>query len=289
MNRRLAFRLAAAPVLGALLLLLSAFGPGRPGPAAAAAPATAPSTGAPASARTYGPSAPLGNGLARAYVIMGADGSTPVEYGVAVDEAALDGLPEDPVVLHLRLPADAPPPYTFAMVDWNPHGHEPPGVYDVPHFDFHFYTTPESDVEAINPDAADYTAEANFLPTDEYVPPFYSVLAGPDQTPADVAVPAMGVHWVDGRSPELQKMFGHPDQYKPFTKTLIYGSWNGRFTFLEPMITRAFLLTHPDGSWPVPQPKHYQEPGWFPASYRIRYDPGAHEYTIALTELSWRD
>ncbi|MGW8265764.1 MAG: hypothetical protein ACWGSQ_05305, partial [Longimicrobiales bacterium] len=106
---------------------------------------------------------------------------------------------------------------------------------------------------------------------------------------ADVAVPQMGVHWVDVRSPELQAMFGNPGGYVPFDATFIYGSWDGRFTFLEPMVTRAFLLTHPDQLRPVSHPAAYPEPGWYPAAYRISYDAQARESRIALTQLAWHN
>ena len=46
-------------------------------------------------------------------------------------------------VITLDPPPLAPEPYRFMMLDWNPQGHQPPGVYTVPHFDFHFYMVPD--------------------------------------------------------------------------------------------------------------------------------------------------
>lgn len=245
----------------------------------------------PGAHRQYGTPVKLGEGRVRAYVVLSAlAGQAPVEVGIAMDVRALEGLsPTDPAILTVPLPRHAPAPYSFAMVDWNPGGHEPPGVYDAPHFDFHFYTVPESEIAAIQPGNPDFAAEANNLPTGDHVPPFYTVLAPPGLEPADVAVPQMGVHWVDVRSPELQGMFGNPGGYEPFDATFIYGSWNGRFIFLEPMITREFLLTHPDEVRGISQPAEYPEPGWYPGAYRISYDSQARQYRIALTQLAWRD
>jgi hypothetical protein len=175
------------------------------------------------------------------------------------------------------------------MFDWNSHGHEPEGVYNLPHFDFHFYTTSEAEVDGIVPSDPDFAADADHLPEGDFVPPFYSVLAPPGASPSAVAVPQMGVHWIDVRSPELQAAFGNPDGFETFTKTFIYGSWDGRVTFLEPMITRAYLLTHPNEVVPIPQPARYPQAGWYPSSYRISYDEQAREYRIALTDLSWHD
>lgn len=245
----------------------------------------------PGAHRQYGTPLKLGRGMARAYVVLDAfSGQTPLEFGVALDARALEGLSGEPeAMLRLPLPEKSPAPYRFVMVDWNPHGHEPPGVYDVPHLDFHFYTVPEGAVDAIVPTNPDFASEADDLPTGDYVPAYYTVLAPPGLTPADVAVPQMGVHWVDTRAPELQGMFGHPEDYRPFDATFIYGSWDGRFTFLEPMVTLDLLRSHPDQTRPVSQPAMYPGPGWFPSAYRITYDARAHEYRVALTQLEWYD
>jgi len=106
----------------------------------------------------------------------------------------------------------------------------------------------------------------------------------------------MGLHWVDLRSAELQKLLGKPDGYKPFTATFIYGSWDGRFHFWEPMITRAHILSKKDASdpalrdqvIPISMPAKYQTPGYYPAAYRVAWDSTAREYRIALTELALR-
>jgi hypothetical protein len=283
-------RHAAGPLVLALGLL-AACGTDSVPPLAPDALADRAGFDIPGAHRQYGTPVKLGDGKIRAYVVLSAwSGQAPLEVGIAMDARSLEGLSStEPAVLTVPLPQQSPAPYTFAMVDWNPGGHEPPGIYDAPHFDFHFYTVPEEEVAAILPGDPDFAAEANDLPTGDHIPPFYTVLAPPGLMPADVAVPQMGVHWVDVRSPELQGMLGNPGDYQPFDVTFIYGSWNGRFTFLEPMITREFLLTQPDEVRAVSQPGAYPEPGWYPAAYRISYDAQAREYRIALTQLAWYD
>jgi hypothetical protein len=243
------------------------------------------------SVRVEGPAIRIGNGQARTYVLFDpADDRTPREIGVAIDAAGLEGLPTSGMSMNrLRLPANAPAPYTFVMFDWNAMGHEPAGIYDQPHFDFHFYLTPEADVDRIIPTSATFAQEANSLPTGDFLPPMFAALAPPGMEPAAVAVPQMGLHWSDVRSPELQAMLGKPEAYEPFAKTFIYGSWNGEFTFLEPMITRAHLLTQPDEIIPVPQPAKYGVAGWYPTAYRVTFDRPANEYRVALTGLTWRE
>jgi hypothetical protein len=234
--------------------------------------------------RQYGAPQHIGDGLARTYVVLDAKaGNAPIELGIALDARAVDGLPADVDELSvlLALPEHAPAPYQFAELDWNPHGHPPAGVYTVPHFDFHFYMTGLADRNAILPSDPQFAAKANNLPTGAYVPPFYAVPG----VPAEQAVPFMGVHWFDVRSPELQAMLGNPAAYQPFTKTFIYGSWDGRFTFVEPMVARAYLLTHPDVVIPISVPQRYAQPGFYPTAYRVTYDAQTRQYLVALAEL----
>jgi hypothetical protein len=158
----------------------------------------------------------------------------------------------------------------------------------VPHFDSHFYTVSLAERNAIVPSNPNLAAEANNLPTGAFVPPFYAVIAGPGQTPAAIAVPQMGVHWNDVRSPERQALLGNPAGFQPFAKTFIYGSWNGRLTFYEPMVTLEYLLSDPEVATSIPVSASYPEAGYFPTSYKVTYDAQAKEYRVALTGLAKR-
>jgi hypothetical protein len=258
--------------------------------------------------RRYGTTVNLGNATARAYVNVDEKSGASLEIGVALDEEALEGLPSSgsghhgagamPHTYILELPTEYATPFKFVELNWNPSGHEPRGVYEgVPHFDFHFYTMTQAEREAIVPSDPQFEAKANNVPASEYVPPFNAALAPPGLPPAAVAVPKMGVHWVDVRSPELQALLGKPEAYKPFTATFIHGSWDGRVTFWEPMITRAHILAKKtaidpavrDQIIPIPTPARYQIPGYYPSAYRITWDAEAKEYRIALTQLAWRE
>lgn len=240
--------------------------------------------------RQYGTPITIGGGKVRTYVVLdGQQRQTPLEVGVAIDERVLSTLPSDMRMLHLPMPAQGPAPYDFVMFDWNPNGHEPNTVYTLPHFDFHFYAVPEADVASIVPGPT-FATDASALPTD--VPPYY-IVPGP---PPQQAVPNMGVHWLDVRSPELQKLpaINHPERWKEFTTTFIYGSWKGKFTFLEPMITAAYLRTKPDTVISIPTPNNaasaaaFGEAGWYPTAYRVVHDASAKEYRVGLMSLAWR-
>jgi Domain of unknown function (DUF5602) len=232
---------------------------------------------------SFGPAVALGDGSMRTYVQT--VGDVPIEVGVALTAAALEGLPGPhspggirmPDGHHmyefvLEMPEGNPTPYRHALIDWNPAGHEPAGVYNVPHFDFHFYTITDAARRAIDPADPAFAEKAARFPDASYLPAGYTAIPG--------AVPFMGAHWVDPTSPELNG--------QPFTQTFIFGSWDGAMIFAEPMITKAFLETRPDFSRAIPVPERHAQPGYYPASYSIRWDATTGEYRIALGGFSQR-
>ena len=249
--------------------------------------------------RFNGDAQKVGNGVARAYIIVD-DKNTPVEVGVALSEGVMDNLPKPMAMDHskmttehldmhqwiLALPSKNPTPYQFVQFGWNPQGHEPPGVWDVPHFDFHFWTASLDLRNSIVPKDPKYAEKAARYPADSLRPQFYlDAATAAKATPAAMTVPEMGLHWFDVRTPEVQKMAGKPEAYRPFTTTFIYGTWDGEFVFAEPMITRAYLMAKGDTTIQVPAAK-FAKPGYYPASYRIRWDAATREYLVSLTQFA---
>jgi hypothetical protein len=171
-------------------------------------------------------------------------------------------------------------------------------VYGVPHFDFHFYTVSVGARKSTVPTDPEFAARAANFPTEAFRPPFYLDAATAAGVPAAaVTVPQMGLHWFDVRSPELQAIVGNPAGFQPFTKTFIIGSWDGRFIFDEPMITRAYLLDKRSSTDPavrdetnlIPVAQRYDPAGFYPGAYRIAYNAQAHEFLVALTQLALRE
>ena len=173
----------------------------------------------------------------------------------------------------LEMPAANPSIYQHLSLDWNAMGHEPAGVYDKPHFDFHFYSINQAERIAIDPADPAFATKAANHPAAGFMPQGY--------VPVPPPVPAMGVHWIDPTSPELNG--------QPFTRTFIYGSWNGAMTFAEPMITRAFLLTKPNATNPVPTADRAAVPGLYPKAYAVRFNQATSRYEVALTNLISRN
>jgi hypothetical protein len=222
----------------------------------------------------YGPVTPLLGGTARSWVET--VNGKPSAIGVELSEGVLQNLPEEMGEYPLKLPGQAHATGVKTVwVGWNPMGHEPEGVYTVPHFDFHFYTITEGQIKQI-PGGVDEGAYE--LLEKEVFPPMY--IFGPEP----IAVPHMGLHWVDVTAPEFSPA--------GFSKTFIYGSNKDRVTFLEPMITLDYLLGLAPGAsveTPIPSLLKHEDPGYYPGSYTVMYSATGGTYSIALTDLEWHN
>ncbi len=158
--------------------------------------------------------------------------------------------------------AVATAPFDHIVINWNAQGH-PPGPYMLPHFDFHFYTITAAAQAAIQGGPDTVPVPASFVPVD-YVSGVESV-------------PEMGVHWIDTTSAELH---GHV-----FDRTLIYGFSSGSLAFLEPMVTRAFLVNQPNASDQIRQPESFARPGRYPTRYRVYTDAATNTIRVELDSL----
>ncbi|MBI3944762.1 MAG: DUF5602 domain-containing protein [Armatimonadetes bacterium] len=214
----------------------------------------------------------VGAGTARTWVRLGADGR-PAALGVLLSESALTGLPQTDTEYVLPLPAGADvSPFNHVGLNWNAHGHIPPGIYDRPHFDLHFYMITPADRDRITARGEDL-ARVRQAPPAAQAPEGYMPAPGAEE-------PRMGSHWVDPTSPEFHG--------RPFTQTFIYGFYGGQMVFAEPMVTQEYLLSRPDISEAVRQPAAYPKPGHYPAAYEVRYDPQQRAYSVSLEQLTLR-
>ncbi|MCU0633806.1 MAG: DUF5602 domain-containing protein [Gemmatimonadaceae bacterium] len=253
------------------------------------------STSPPSTRDIFSATQQLGQGTVRSFVSVDASGA-PTAVGVTISESAMASLPTTPMpgmpaaaMLVLPLPAEAARSgFDHVMLDWNPAGHEPNHVYTLPHFDFHFYQITSAERETIVPSNPAWATKAAAFPGATFVPSGY--VAGSDLAnvpPAAAAVPFMGMHWLDRSAPELQA----PPAGKAFTTTLIYGSWDGRFIFIEPMITKAFIESTKGTAgltFPVAAAERVQKAGRYPKAYSIRHNAAAREYRITLDSLTAR-
>lgn len=250
--------------------------------------------------RLLGTPASLGDGTVASYVELDRAGA-PKAIGVVFSAATLTSLPAalsdghrcfdanrdgaiDPATecsaWHERIlpiPSEATRradvPFKWALLNWNPIGHMPPGVFDKPHFDVHFYLEPIENIFSIErgpcgPEfvRCDQFAVARKPVPSNYLPPTYLDLG--------IVAPAMGNHLIDPMN--------HNFHGVPFTRHWVFGAWDGRVVFYEEMLTLAYLQTKPDVCNPIPSPEAVAVAGYYPTQSCIRYDRKKDEFTVSL-------
>ena len=257
-------------------------------------------------ARVLGTPSSLGNGTVASYSEFDASGA-PKAIGVVFSASALDALPTAPSDGHrcfdanndgvidlatecsmwhervLPVPSEVSRrpdvPFKWALLNWNPKGHMPPGVFDKPHFDVHFYIEPIENIFALQRG----TCGLEFLRCDQfalaskpvprnYVPPNFQDLGA--------AAPAMGNHLLD---PTTHEFHG-----EAFTRHWIYGVYDGRVIFWEDMVALSYMLSKPDACFPIQSPDAVALTGYYPTRSCIRYAPAKDEYTVSMEDFVLR-
>jgi hypothetical protein len=216
---------------------------------------------------THGDTVTLGTGFAFTWVETDAQ-NTPVRIGISLSQSAITNpVPGGKII---NFPATASDSlFKHTLFGYAPSGHGPTGVYNVPHYDFHFYMITSQERETIPQETDNVPIPPAFMP-ERFVPieGFFSVFQ-------------MGVHFVDSLADELHG--------SPFDETLIYGFYQAKMIFIEPMITIDFLLTQPDTLIPIVQPAAYQKTAYYPESYVIRYNQQNNLFEIIITDFVLRN
>lgn len=256
----------------------------------------------------YGDRTSILGGRARTYVQLSEDGK-PRALGLEFTRSMLSKLPYDPpfdgnncfdingdgeLSFHAPMPECAGGyqailffpakvvkranlPFKWFLLNWNPVGHGPIGIYDRPHFDFHFYIMDYVDRNFIRPGPCGIVVDCDDFQT--AIKPVPSQFVPPDYRSFDAVEPRMGNHMVDVTSPEISGQ-------DVFKRTFVYGAYDAKITYLEPMITLEHLQSRPNDCLPVKQPAAFEVSGYYPTKYCIRNQGGS--YTISLEELKFR-
>ena len=253
-----------------------------------------------------GAPANLGEGTVSAYADFD-DSGAPAAIGVVFSANALGSLPSGSDLHHcfdrngdgvvdeasectlchervLQLPSKASTrsdmPFKWSLVNWNPEGHIPPGVYDLPHFDIHFYMDPIEDIFAIQAGPCG----VEFIRCDQLelalkpLPPNYR---HPDFQDVGAAAPAMGNHLIDPTAPEFHG--------EAFTRTWIYGKYDGRVIFYEEMLTLEYILSRPNECSSIKSPEAVALSGYYPTESCVRHNAQTDEYTVSVEEFVLRE
>lgn len=218
----------------------------------------------------------IGRGVAHTVVRTDAEGK-PMSIGIAFTPGVLDGLPKAAKGAHPDFPYPLPMPtkgpktvVDHVVINWESAGHPPSRIYDVPHFDFHFYLVSRAARMKVAFKNENDSGAPTQQPPAELLPVGYIL-------PPGTAVPQMGVHAIDPSASEFHN--------QPFTATFIYGYYDKQLTFIEPMVSLAYLESKPSFSAPVPRPASYTKPGAYPSTYSVKYDGARNVYEVMLETL----
>ncbi len=257
-------------------------------------------------ARYLGAEVSLGNGTVTTYAEFHT-GDVPRAIGIAFSSEAFDNLPAEPSDMNrchdangdgvmdaesecspwhervIPLPSAASRrsdiPFKWVLLNWNGYGHIPPGVYDPPHFDVHFYIAPIEDIFALERGECglealrcDQFELASRKPPDEYM--------HSDFIDVGAAAPAMGNHLVDTTGVEFRGA--------PFTRAWVYGTYDAEVIFYEEMVSLAYLQSRPDACAPIKTPGGVAITGYYPTVSCVRFDPATEEYRVSIEQFELR-
>lgn len=226
---------------------------------------------------SIGEQAYYGDGTIRAYGLTDDNGAL-IECGVIFEEKALQNLPKTPPVnleqyftASMNFPAVVTEQTGFQHMtcDYYPYGHNPMGIFDVEQIDFYFHYASEAERLKIGANAADSTRYKMDLPAGTLPPTFIDA----------VYWPTIGTHLVNVASPT----FAVP----PFQTEQLYGKYDGKLSFIEPMISLGLIRSVTSGSksYDIFQPGIYPKPGkLYPKKYNVSRDASGN-YRFSLSDF----
>lgn len=215
-----------------------------------------------------GPEVEMGNGKARSWITISHTG-VPREIGVEMTNEVLSGLSDAnfSVDIPMHIKAQETTPFDHLYITWSAHGHPlPGGAFIAPHFDVRFFMMSLEDQLAI---PAPPAASLFNLPPTGFMPANYF----PDRPG-----PKVGMNWTD-------KSFSSS---VPVTKTMILGSFDGKFTFEAPIMILPVLQSGASFSIPYTQPINFAEHTWYPTKYNIYMDNDTQKHYVTLSDFVLR-
>ncbi|MEO7263403.1 MAG: hypothetical protein ABIW38_00755 [Ferruginibacter sp.] len=214
-----------------------------------------------------GPEVVVGNGYVRTFITRSHTG-VPQELGVVFTNEALSGLAatNTPYILDFHSKALESTLFQHVALGWSANGHPlPGGAFIASHFDVRFFMMSLADRLAI---PAPPAPALYVIPPTGYMPANYF---------SDVPGPQVGMHWTD------QSFVANV----PVNHAMILGSYNGRFTFVSPIVTRTELVNGTSISLPWTQPLLFADHGYYPGRYNI-YKDDKNQHYVTLSDFEWR-
>lgn len=197
---------------------------------------------------------------------------TPKQLAIALTDAVLNSVPDSSEEEYENV-VPAPPGINQTAfqnfgIDWSPQGHLPQGIYDKPLFDLHFYTISETERQSIFTDS-NYYQDFRTYPSQKYLPKSYGLIdAG--GIPGGGCI--TGTHWYDTTASEFHG--------QTFTQAFVYGTYNGKVDFYDPMISLDFLKSTNEFIRPIPQPSKFLVNGYYPTQLHITKHNGVTDIIL---------
>lgn len=149
------------------------------------------------------------------------------------------------------------------QIDYNAHGHGPPGRDDIAHVDIHFQAIGEDERAAIDcqgePEIESDRLPEGYTPPGVLEPPFGSCIRG------------MGIHADDG--------------YDALTANMIMGYHAGALTFIEPMIDVEKLLAKETIELAIPRPARVGRATRYPSTFSASHDEATDSYVFVARDF----
>jgi hypothetical protein len=213
-----------------------------------------------------GPDVPMGAGVARSWITINHAG-VPSEIGVELTDEVLYNLPDTnfSVAIPMHLKAKQTTPFDHLYITWSSHGHPLPGTFISPHMDVRFYMMSLEDQLAI---PAPPSAQLSNLPPAGFMPDTYF---------PDAPVGKIGLHWTD-------KTFSNP-----VTSEMILGTFDGKFSFVSPIMVLGVLQSGESISLPYDQPENFAKTNtYYPTKYNVYRDNITNKHHITLSDFVLR-
>lgn len=237
-------------------------------------------------------------GNVQTYLQINPDG-IPYSYGITFPEKTLEGLPTKEMPNDFQNCFDADEngiisekecvgghfrflfypknklvtPIKWASFTYGPMGRLPPGIFDLPIFEFRFNLKDffETNSIKLGPcpgliNCEDYALASKDVP-EKYLPKGYANL--------NIIEGKVGNLLVDTYGPEF-------DPKKKFRNSFILGSFNGQISFFEVMVSLDVLKEKKSSCFPIRQAEAHQELGYYPTKYCIKFWEEKKQFFISL-------
>jgi hypothetical protein len=213
----------------------------------------------------YGPQVHMGQGMARTWIKINKK-DVPQEIGIEMTDKVFSNLPDTNfnIALPFHIKARQNTPFDHMYVGWASHGHPLPGTFIGPHLDVRFYMTGLEDQLAI---PAPPNASFDNYPAAGYMPSNYY---------PDAPVAKLGVHWTD------------KDFTDPVTNEMILGTYDGKFTFISPIVTIDVFKNNQTLALPYTQPQYFAKHSWYPTKYNVYAKAATGRHYVSLSDFVWR-